>query len=204
MAMALALLGSDSVSHQFPAPLEKVADAGGSETARALPRAVAASMKVILTGYLVAATVCVMVAVQWLLVAMRGPERRTHLLFAACALVVAVDGFFVERRFIGAQSPEELTAIVQWQGLAITSFLALLALFLAFRTASVRPWLLAVVLGLLAASAVLAIVEPEALFITIESIRESTLPWGETLRFGRGAPGRWRVVGTVRRIVSQP
>jgi len=70
-------------------------------------------VNLIYSGYLVAAIACFMVAVEWLLLATRGSDRRTHLLFAACALAAAVDALFVERRFVRVQSPAELEAILR-------------------------------------------------------------------------------------------
>ena len=157
-------------------------------------------MNLISNGYLVTAVACAVVALQWLLLATRGPDRRTHLLFAACALAAAIDAFFVERRFVRVESPEELAAILPWQALAVVSFLVLLALFLSARTGFVRRSLLAVVLVLLAATAVLGFVLSEATYIAITSIRAVTLPWGETIRMGVGVAGPWRVVGDAANV----
>ncbi len=159
-------------------------------------------MSVIFTGYLVAAVACTMVAAEWLLLATRGPERRTHLLFAACALAAAIDAFFVERRFVTVQSPEELLAILPWQGLTITSFLALLALFLTARTGAVRRSLLVVVLSLLAATAIQGFVLRETTYSALPSLmlRQVTFPWGESINFGVGQAGRWRVVGDAANV----
>jgi PAS domain S-box-containing protein len=152
-------------------------------------------VNLVATGYLVVAAACTMVAVEWLLLATQGPDRRTQLLFAGCSLAAAIDAFFVERRFVSLQSPEELAAILPWQTLTITSFLALLALFLAARTGVVRRWLLVTVLGLLFATTVLNFVLEDATYTAITSMREVTFPWGEVIHFGVGPAGPWRVVG---------
>ena len=156
-------------------------------------------MDLIDSGYLVVAIACATVAGGWLMVATRAPNRRRHALFAACALAAAVDAL-VERRFVQAQSPAEFAAILPWQTLSITSFLALLALFLAARTGIVRRPLLAVVLVLLAATALLAGPQTKAVYQAGISMRAVTFPWGETLYFGVFSSGPWRLVGDLASV----
>ncbi len=154
-------------------------------------------MNLIASGYLVAAIACATVAGEWLMVATQAPNRRRHILFAACALAAAVDALFVERPFVQAQSSAEFAALTGWQSVSITSFLALLALFLAARTGVVRRPLLAVALVLLAATAALGFGDASQRAI---SMREVTFPWGETILFGSAPPGPWRLVGDLANL----
>ncbi len=157
-------------------------------------------MNLFQSGYLVVALVCAAVSGVWAMIAARSPERLRSLLFAACALAAALDAFFVERRFVTAQSPAELHMALRWQAVSITTFLALLAVFLSVRTGRVRRPLLTAVLALLAATALVGFASPEALAFQLTSIERVLFPWGETISFGVGPAGPWRLVGDLANV----
>jgi PAS domain S-box-containing protein len=144
-------------------------------------------------AYVATAAICVVVALQHLLLAFRVPDRRIHLLFVLATLAVAGDAMN-SLRFYWADRPEQVVDALAWSGLFLCSAVVFLAWFVDFRTGVARRWL--VVAETLAG--VLAVVFGFTVGITyteVTEMRSVLLSWGETVTIGVGPTSSWHWLG---------
>ena len=147
------------------------------------------------TAYVTIAAICVVVALQHLVVAFRVPDRRIHLLFALAAAAVAGDAVNC-LRFYWAEGPAEVMSGMAWSGFFLCTALVSLAWFVDLRTGAARRWLVvaetvagvvAVVFGFTVGIA----------YTHVNELRSVVLPWGETVTMGLGPTSPWRWTGDV-------
>jgi PAS domain S-box-containing protein len=143
-------------------------------------------------AYVATAAVCVLVALQHLMVAYRVPERRLHLLFALAAIGVAGDAL-VSRALYLAQTAEHFQGLMPLTTLCIGAVIVSLSWFIVLRTDAPRLWPVMVVSALWVVTLILDFSVGVSFTGPIE-LRQLVLPWGEGIVLPVGDTNPLRLV----------
>ncbi len=144
-------------------------------------------------AYVATSAICLLVALQHLVIAFRVPDRRLHLLFALASLAVAGDAM-VNRATYTAATAHQYLKLMPYDALFISTAIVCLSWFIMLRTGSGRRWMVFVVLAL----SVLTVVIDFAVGISytgVVELRRLILPWGEEISLTVGETSPLRVIG---------
>ena len=143
-------------------------------------------------AYVATAAICLLVALQQLMVALRVPQRRLHLLFALAALGVAGDAL-VTRASQSTESVEAYLNLMPFGALSIGTTIVALSWSVVLRTGSTRWWL-AVVVSILALFTVAIDFTVGIAYSGPVELVTMTLPWGETISVVAGQTNPLRLI----------
>lgn len=149
-------------------------------------------------AYVATAAICLVVALQHLVLAFRVPERRIHLLFAVAACGVAGDAF-VSRATYGATHPQDFLGLMPFGALFIVTTIVALSLFIALRTRAVRMWMVVLVAILGIATVVIDFTTGIAYVGPVE-LNHVTLFWGESIALPSGETNPLRLIADLTLI----
>jgi len=149
-------------------------------------------------AYVATAAICLVVALQHLVLAFRVPERRIHMLFAVAAGGVAGDAF-VSRATYGATHAHEFLGLMPFGALFIVTTIVALSLFIAFRTRAVRMWMVVLVAILGIATVVIDFTTGIA-YVGPVDFNHVTLFWGESFALPSGETNPLRLIADLTLI----
>ncbi len=144
-------------------------------------------------AYVATAAICMVVALQHIVVAFRVPERRLHLLFALASLGVVGDAL-VARASSSADSARAYLALMPFGALSIVTAIIALSWFVTLRTGATRRWLVILVSTLAGLTVVLDFAVGIAYSGEV-ALQRMTLPWGEQITLAVGDTNPLRVIG---------
>jgi PAS domain S-box-containing protein len=144
-------------------------------------------------AYIATAAICVVVALQHLVMALRVKDRKPQILFAIASLAVAGDAVFERRTFVASSAAEFLGAM-PWTALFIVVTIVAMTWYIGIRTGALRRGAL-LALAILGLATVVVDFSVGIAYTGPVEFGSTSLPWGETIAHLSGETNPLRIIG---------